>query len=78
MSHSCSGQEAVSRYSSPDTDLQYVDLLLMLLLHLLQLSIQAFGHLSEPRTLLLIIPNLRVHTHTHKESAQLDLISQAF
>lgn len=80
VSHSCCGQEVdrnLSRYSSPDTHLHSVHLLPMLLLHLLQLSIQAPGRLSEPHALLLIIPNLRECRQTGSGMAPLGLILQA-
>lgn len=55
-----------------ETDLQSLPLLLMPLLHLLQLRIQMFGHLPEPRTLFLIILDLK--QADRKRHAQLGLI----
>lgn len=52
----------MSYYSSSETDLQSLPLLLVPLLHLLQLRVQTLGRLPELRALLLIIPDLSVQT----------------
>jgi len=58
VSHSCR-QEVVSCYSSRETDLQSLPLLLMPLLHLFQLRIETLGRLPDPHTLLRTILDLR-------------------
>lgn len=71
MSHRCR-QEIVSCYSSRETDLQSLPLLLLPLLHLLQLCVQSLGRLPELHTLLLIIPDLKC-ANRHKVTCSIRL-----
>lgn len=64
----------MSCYSFHETDLQSLLLLLVPLLHLLQLRIQALGHLLELHTLLLIILDLKsAGRHNVTRSIRLNL-----